>query len=256
MNDDRVDWSNALRSNQMFYNIPLKRWFFVYPDRCTRESEEFYRAMQQVANGMHYDVADPKVEVLRDDRTATYVRTLEELVKKDPKMIVIVVPNNAADRYAAIKRLTCVEKTIPTQVIVHKTMTPKKGGVLSIATKVMIQINCKLGGAPWMINFPLKGTMTVGFDVNHDTRDKSLSFGAFIATMDLKKKVEFFSGATTHKNGEEMAGNIEVHMVKALKKFKDTHGALPERILFYRDGVGEGQLAYVHEQVTSERIHW
>jgi aubergine len=248
MNDDRVDWSNAWRSNQMFHNVPLKRWFFIYPDRCSRESEEFFRAMQQVANGMHYDVADPKVEILRDERKETYAKTLEELVKKDPKMIVVVVPNNAADRYAVIKRITCVEKTIPTQVIVHKTMMPKKGGVMSIATKVMIQINCKLGGAPWMINFPLKGTMTVGFDVTHDTRDKSLSYGAFIATMDLKEKVEFFSSASPHRNGAEMAGNIEQQMVLALKMFKDTHGALPERILFYRDGVGEGQLEYVHNQ--------
>jgi aubergine-like protein len=41
-------------------------------------------------------------------------------------------------------------------------MQPKKGnmaGVRSIATKVMLQINCKLGGAPWMVSMPMKGIM-------------------------------------------------------------------------------------------------
>lgn len=88
--------------------------------------------------------------------------------------------------------------------------------------------------------------MTIGFDVTHDTRDKSNSFGAFVATMDLKQKVEFFSAASSHKNGNEMSEHIELHMVAAMKQFKNTHGALPERIFFYRDGVGDGQIEHVH----------
>lgn len=61
---------------------------------------------------------------------------------------------------------------------------------MSIATKVIIQINCKLGGAAWMVNFPIKGVMTVGFDIASDTKNKSISYGAFVASMDLKEKVQ------------------------------------------------------------------
>lgn len=120
-------------------------------------------------------------------------------------------------------------------------------GVKSIATKVMIQINCKLGGAPWMIKFPMKGVMAVGFDVTHDTRDRSKSFGAFVASMDLKEKVNFFSASSAHRNGEEISNNIASHMVQALREFKEQHGALPDRIFFYRDGVGEGDIERVHK---------
>lgn len=124
-NDDRVDWTNPMKMNQMFHTIPLKRWAFLYPKRCAKESEEFLNLMRDVANGMHYDMADPKSIELPDDRTATYVTHMEQVMSKDPKLIMIVVPNNAADRYAAIKRLTCVNRAIPTQVIVSKTMQPK-----------------------------------------------------------------------------------------------------------------------------------
>lgn len=235
----------------MYTSIPLKRWAFIYPRRAARESLEFLKMMHEVSGGMHYDMAAPKQFELADDRTITYVTQINEVLSKDPKLIMVVVPNNAADRYAAIKKLTCVDRAVPTQVIMQKTMMPKKGnisGVRSIATKVMLQINCKLGGAPWMINFPLKGTMTIGFDVTHDTRDRSRSFGAFIASMDLKEKVQYYSGATAHRDGAEMSTNIELHMVQAMKQYKDLHGALPERVFFYRDGVGDGQIEYIHTQ--------
>lgn len=69
-------------------------------------------------------------------------------------------------------------------------MTPAKGTPMSIATKVVIQINCKLGGAAWMVNYPMKGVMTVGFDIATDTRNKSICYGAFVASMDLQETVK------------------------------------------------------------------
>lgn len=261
-----------MKNNQMFVSVPLKRWAFLYPKRTNSDSQVFLGLLKEVAKGMGYEMADPKIVEMDDDRVGTYSRHLQDLISKDPKMIMIVVPNNAGDRYAAIKRLTCVNNAIPTQVIVSKTMMPKKGniaGVKSIATKVMIQINCKLGrikirlcskmnfinyylllkkkknlgGAPWMIKFPLKGVMAVGFDVTHDTSDRSKSYGAFVASMDLKETVNFFSAVSPHKDGEELSSNIALHMLQATKEFKDQHGALPERIFYYRDGVGDGQVS-------------
>lgn len=45
-------------------------------------------------------------------------------------------------------------------------------GVMSIATKVAIQLNCKIGGAPWTVVLPLSGLMVVGYDVTRDTANK------------------------------------------------------------------------------------
>lgn len=40
----------------------------------------------------------------------------------------------------------------------------------------------------------------------------------------------------------------------ALAKFHETNGCLPERIIVYRDGVGDGQLAAVHEHEVSQML--
>jgi len=66
--------------------------------------------------------------------------------------------------------------------------------------------------------------------------------------MDLQQKVEYFSAVSQHKDGNEVSANLTVHMVQALKTYYKTHDTLPERIFMYRDGVGDGQIQYVHQQ--------
>jgi aubergine-like protein len=89
--------------------------------------------------------------------------------------------------------------------------------------------------------------MVVGYDVCHDAKDKSKSYGAIVATMDMKKAQNYFSAVTAHTNGEELSNQLTLNMVKALNSFQNQHNALPDRIVFYRDGVGEGQTNYVLE---------
>lgn len=96
-----------------------------------------------------------------------------------------------------------------------------------------------------MIKLPLKGIMTVGFDVNHDSRDRSKSYGAFVASMDLRTSAQYYSGVSAHKEGEELSNYIGVHMAAALHEYKEANGTLPERIVMYRDGVGDGQVTRI-----------
>lgn len=102
-NDDRVDWQAGFRKNSMFSSVPLTRWVFIYPTKTADASEKFLKAMMDVANGMKYEIKSPKMIPLTSDRASDYVASIKEVIQKDPKLIMIVLPNNAADRYAAIK---------------------------------------------------------------------------------------------------------------------------------------------------------
>ena len=114
--------------------------------------------------------------IIEDDRQHTYTDALEKCAQNNPQMIMCVVSNNNADRYTAIKKKCYIDRAIPTQVMCQRTITPKGGnvrGLMSVGTKVAIQMNCKLGGAPWMIELPLNGLMTIGFDVTRDVKDRN-----------------------------------------------------------------------------------
>lgn len=89
--------------------------------------------------------------------------------------------------------------------------------------------------------------LALGFDVCHDPRDKKKSYGALVATMDIKMSSDFFSAVQPHCSGEELSNQLSLDIVKAIKQYRDENNALPERICMFRDGVGEGQIEYLIE---------
>lgn len=249
----QADWQMAFRNNPMYMSVPLRNWFVVVSAGDQNLVGSFMNCIHDVARGMRFEISKPQFEIIQNDSPAVYVDCLNRLVQQDPQMIFCVVSNDKADRYAAIKKKTCVERAIPTQVIKARTITPKGGNVrtlMSVATKVAIQMNCKLGGIPWVLRNPLTSVMVIGFDVCHDTRDKSKSYGAMVASMygAGQKHPKFFSTVNHHSSGEELSNFMAQNVIKALHSYSnDFGGALPQRIIIYRDGVGEGQLKYVYE---------
>ena len=63
-----------------------------------------------------FQVSDPVVLEARDDRTETYLRTIREHLNPSIQIVVIVFPTSRDDRYAAVKKLCCVECPVPSQV--------------------------------------------------------------------------------------------------------------------------------------------
>lgn len=93
------------------------------------------------------------IELPQDTQTAVSEK-LKTCANDAPQLIMCVVTNNQADRYITIKKRCYLDFGIPSQVIVAKTITPKDksrgiSGLMSVATKVAIQMNAKLGGLPW-----------------------------------------------------------------------------------------------------------
>uniref|UniRef100_A0A0K8TM02 Piwib n=1 Tax=Tabanus bromius TaxID=304241 RepID=A0A0K8TM02_TABBR len=247
---ENADWTRSLRDHAPFTSVDLRRMYVIAPNRSMREANDFVRCLIEAARGMRMNIAQPRIQQIHDDRNSSYINAIESCCQHDPQLIMCVVPNNNAERYSSIKKKTCVDRAIPTQVMCHKTITPRGGnvrGLMSIATKVAIQINCKLGAAAWMIDLPLSGLMTIGYDIAKSSKDKSKSFGALVATMDMKSAARYYSSVSSHRNGEELSNELTISVTKALKEFRNLHGKLPNRILFYRDGVGDGQIQHVLE---------
>lgn len=245
-----ADWTRDFRNNKLFTVNDLNNWHLVTPKRCEREARDFVRVLQDAVRNMGMRIANPSVIISDTDRVEDMLRGIDLACNQDPQLITIIVTNNNAARYASIKKRLCVDRAIPSQVLVHKTITPKDGntrGLMSVATKVAIQLNCKLGAAPWFIKLPLSGLMVVGYDASKDTKQKSQTFGALVASMDMRESTAYFSAVSPHRDQTEMSNDLALNMTKALKQYRERHGRLPGKILFYRDGVGDGQLHHVVE---------
>ncbi|ODM87524.1 Piwi-like protein 1 [Orchesella cincta] len=161
-------------------------------------------------------------------------------------MIFIILANNNAETYGMVKKRCSIDFGIPSQCFLAKNMNNAKG-LMSICTKMVIQMNAKQGGEPWGIKTPLKNIM-VRYDVHHaGPGGGGMSIGAMTATFN-ETLGRCYSTVARLSSREEVATAVGAMFEKCLNAYFNKNNRLPERIMMYRDGVGEGQLNAVFNQ--------
>ncbi|CAH0581309.1 unnamed protein product [Chrysodeixis includens] len=248
--DTTEGWTRDMRSKPLLDIAQLPSWVVITPERQRRDAEGFVDLIIKTGGAVSFRIPRPEILPIRNDGPMEYANACENAIaRKNPALIMCVLARNFPDRYEAIKKKCTVDRAVPTQVVCARNMTSKSA--MSIATKVAIQINCKLGGAPWRVDIPLQSIIVIGYDVCHDTRSKEKSFGAFVATLD-RHLTRYYSAINSHTSGEELSAHMGFNIAAALRKYREINGALPGRVFIYRDGVGDGQIPYVHSHEVTE----
>ncbi|XP_050410256.1 piwi-like protein 1 isoform X1 [Patella vulgata] len=239
------DWSKSLREKRLLTPVNLSNWLAISTQRDGAATQDLVKSLQQLSQPMGIRVNNPTTCQLHNDRNETFLTTLTQNLTADTQMVLVVLPNNKKDRYDAIKKFTCIEHPVPSQVVVAKTLL-KTHMLMSVATKIAIQINCKLGGEIWKLKIPLKGTMYVGIDTYHDGLRKGQSVAGIISSLNITA-TRYYSRVSFQPKGSELVDGLHVAMTGALRKYHEVNGEFPNKIIVYRDGVGDGQLAAVFQ---------
>uniref|UniRef100_A0A8C4WYB8 Piwi domain-containing protein n=1 Tax=Eptatretus burgeri TaxID=7764 RepID=A0A8C4WYB8_EPTBU len=177
-----VDWTRQLAQSNCSTPIHLKHWQILCTRRDTPKVMEFARMMIGVAAQMGIMIVQPQHKELQNDRTETFIRNISASFSASVQMVMCIFPSMRDDRYHAVKRLCCLQQPVPSQVVQTRTISnPKR--VRSVAQKVVLQMNCKMGGVLWSVNIPLKSLMIVGLDVYHDTTKRMCSVAGVVASL-------------------------------------------------------------------------
>ncbi|XP_075541342.1 piwi-like protein 1 isoform X4 [Dermacentor variabilis] len=244
VNPMTADFSREMRDKTMFKAIQIRSWVVVCTRRDMQNAQDFVRELMCVGPPMGVTMQQPQLVALDDDRVGSYINGLKN-VSRDTELLMAVFPNNRKDRYDSLKKVACVDMGLHTQVMLGRTISNKKN-LKSVATKVAIQMNCKLGGEAWAVEIPLQGVMCIGYDTYHDCRQKGLSAGGFVASLN-KTLTRWYSRVSFHQTHQELGSALKTHLALSLKQYQEENKTAPERILFFRDGVSDGQLLQVQE---------
>ncbi|XP_066986204.1 piwi-like protein Siwi isoform X2 [Macrobrachium rosenbergii] len=235
------DWTKDVKDLPL--NVPQKitNWVLVYPLRQKQEAEDLLMGLKRVSRSLGMVFTQPALECLQQDFTQDYIRAVSK--HKAVQLFVCLLPNSRLDRYAAIKKHISVVMATPSQMVLAKSLQNKQRQ-LSVVNKIAIQINCKLGGEIWNVQIPFQNTMVVGYDAYHDSTRRGSSWGAVVASFN-KNLTRYYGQVSRHINHEELTSNFCTNIQNALYHYSKVNGTLPERVIVYRDGVGQGQLEYV-----------
>ena len=243
-----------------------------------RAVNKFVDSLYNEGNSIGYNVefplegrftADPRNldQVLREFRRLCGI--LKKSSKSDPMILVITWGKNSV-LYNGLKHEGDVLQKISTQVIQQKNVLNIKPATLH---NILLKINSKLGGTNQTLhssNTPhilSKPVMILGADVTHAAPDQKgikPSIAAVVASMDPKASqyeceiriqvrslamnyyyIYFILSQDSSQN-EEMIHGMEEITEKLIRAFLNrNNGRWPTRIIFYRDGVSEGQFLTV-----------
>jgi len=237
---EQADWGRAATSEHMLEAIPLLDWLVLHVTKDERNATGFIEMMGKVCPQMGVQIEFPIVHKLRDDRTETYTRALQEKLTSKTQVVVIIFPTSRDDRYASVKKELCCNRPVPSQVINSRTIS-KPDKLRSIVQKIALQINCKLGGSLWGVKMPLKKLMICGMDSHHDKTRKGASFSGLVSSMN-QPITKWYSQVFKQSSQRELLDSFQDGMFKAITKYNKENGFPPDIIFVYRDGVGDGQL--------------
>ncbi|KAG0205476.1 Protein argonaute 10 [Mortierella sp. GBA30] len=204
-------------------------------------------------NGMNVPQRTPPITYAQmgnvEKSVNSILTTIAQQCGSPPQMILVILPSKC-QTYSAIKTYceTAHRTGVMTQCILSKkvrTVTKQYCGMLGL------KINSKLGGVnntlsktaiPFLTERP---TMILGADVTHPAPGENRqSVVAVVASMDAQA-FKYSGRIKVQDSGVEVIDGLKFLVHDLLVAFRKQTNRFPDRILFYRDGVSEGQYAQV-----------
>ncbi|XP_061388506.1 protein argonaute-3 [Musca vetustissima] len=236
-----ADFSKYATSNELLDVVNITNWVILHCKNDDRVVQSFLDHVEKCTRAFGMKVLKPKVVVLPNDRVDSFVNGLRENIKKETQIVVCISPTNREDRYSAIKKICCAEMPVPSQVINARTLSNDAKN-RSIVQKIILQMNCKLGGSLWSVKIPFRKVMICGIDSYHDAAQKGNSVAAFVASLN-ETYSRWYSKAVIQTKREEIVSGLCSSFISALSAYHKENGVYPDNVIIYRDGVGDGQLS-------------
>ncbi|XWS48203.1 hypothetical protein CRYUN_Cryun13aG0053700 [Craigia yunnanensis] len=185
---------------------------------------------------------------------------------KELDLLIVILPDNNGSLYGDLKRICETDLGIVSQCCLTKHVFRMTKQYLA---NVALKINVKVGGRNTVLvdaisrRIPLvtdRPTIIFGADVTHPHpgEDSSPSIAAVVASQDWPEITKYAGLVCAQAHRQELIqdlyktwqdpvrGTVSGGMIKELLiSFRRATGQKPQRIIFYRDGVSEGQFYQV-----------
>lgn len=234
-------------------NLKKKQWYCVYEkgEKNYKNADKFYNALCDASKGFEITVEEPQwIEVPYNSSGKTWINYVEKYSNNINENTLVVFLVNDEFIYAAIKKHSLCKSGYISQVVKNSTINRK--GLISICSKILLQINSKLGGISYTIKFDKKiynmKIMVVGIDSSH-IKGKRTGIG-MVSTLD-ENFCNFYNKEKIieEKNKKELNFCVADFIKEAIRAYKYENDEEPKNIVIYRQGVSLQQKEKLKEEI-------
>ncbi|XP_075551486.1 protein argonaute-2-like isoform X1 [Dermacentor variabilis] len=253
-----------LRGQHFYKPATVERWTLVSLSRFAQRDhlDNFVKMLIRIGMELGMRIEQP-IEISAPDHNRRSIRSiLGEQQQKHSKLQMVVIVITKTTNYAEIKQVAETELGLRTQCLLENNVVKKCN--VALVQNLCQKINAKMGGTNNSLLAQEKPTLfqkpviIIGADVSHPSPGDRIrpSIAACVGSLDsIPSKFH----ATVRIQMEHAEAKARVEIIKDLKEMmKDMLKAFfratrhkPERIIFYRDGVSEGQFLEVRNREVS-----
>uniref|UniRef100_A0A8C8ACH3 Piwi-like protein 2 n=1 Tax=Otus sunia TaxID=257818 RepID=A0A8C8ACH3_9STRI len=228
-----LSWNKEVTREASISAITMNYWLLVYPKRLQDLARDLVATMENVCGPIGMRIGQPALVEVKDDRIETYAKTIRSVLGSEDKvqLLLCIISSNREDLYGAIKKLCCVQSPVPSQVINAQSLVGQPGKMRSVVQKVLLQMNCKLGGELWGVDIPL---------VKWAKTPRCGSWLEFTACLKSVLETQWACVSPHQPILCPVRGKNPTKFFQFL--LPQMNHCLPQKIAVYRDGVSDSQL--------------
>ncbi|KAF5452757.1 hypothetical protein F2P56_027724 [Juglans regia] len=265
-----------MMNKKMINGMTVSRWACINFSRSVQESvaRGFCNELAQMCqvSGMEFNpepvisIYNARPEQVEKALKHVYHAAMNKTKGKELELLLAILPDNNGSLYGDLKRICETDLGLISQCCLTKHVFKISKQYLA---NVSLKINVKMGGRNTVLldaiscRIPLVSdipTIIFGADVTHpeNGEDSSPSIAAVVASQDWPEVTKYAGLVCAQAHRQELIqdlyktwhdpvrGAVNGGMIRdLLVSFRKATGQKPLRIIFYRDGVSEGQFYQV-----------
>ena len=247
-------------------NLNTNQWICLYNKSLEKSTYALLKSINYCKKdlGIKIENEDSNWIEMESDKTKDWEYIVEDAIKKNPiKFVIFFISRKNNHLYNDLKKFSLCDKGYVSQVIKFENYikAQKKGREASYISKILLQINCKLGGANYFLNLDknifdrniIFVGINFGLNASHTwkrgekgvitmvaTKDKYFSkFCTFNEIIDCKSKNYILA----------IQENISKFIDKLILKYKKEEGCTPKNIIFYRQGISQYSIDAIKSEI-------
>jgi len=255
--------------NKLQTPVRVDNFLFLFPKADTARVNAWFKPFREIASvKFGVKISDPRRRcAVGENWEKEFPKIIRAHCTPDIQLILVILPSEGATKiYRMIKRETCVNYPVVSQVIRSETLKCRVN-VPSILSHIILGINAKLAGVLWNVNltrvkpFFDVATMVIGLDLrtsevektsdddglDYDGKMESRSYLAGVATMDRFgadafsscfdlgfKTPPHCSSDSSSSTTKRLRESVKTFVESSLEEFFARNECLPVSVVVYR----------------------
>ena len=234
---------------QILKPIAMEDWLFLYEKHNYNDADNFWNNLQKASKGYGIKISEPEWVEMNDrsNNAEDWTETVNDYMKKNKYQFVLFFLDRNDFIYKNLKKHSLSQKGYISQVV--KTFSIRKN-TLSVCSKILIQLNNKLGGETYRVDFKKiinkLNIMAVGVDSSHIPGKRT---GVAMTATINNNFTEMYNGEEIieEKNKEQLQFCVAKFLKDAVKVFVKKVGSI-DGIVIYRQGVSLQQKDFLENE--------